>query len=123
MNLDITRKTLIIKKDIRSFIWIQLYIVAVFGFFRDIIGIPGSFYYTVDLLNLFVFVYALLKRIYVKQNTKLYYFIMAIVIIFFLFTIAGYIAGDYSILLYLWGLRNNYRFYIAFFSCAVFFKF
>lgn len=122
MYLDIARRTLIIKKDIRNLIWIQLYIIIFFGFFRDFLGIPSVFYYLIDVLNVCIFGYACFSRKYFEQNTKLFYFLMGIVAVLFMSTIGGYITGNYSFLLYLWGLRFNYRFYIAFFSSAVFFK-
>ena len=44
------------------------------------------------------------------------------IIAFFIYSILGYMANYQSIIYYLWGLRNNFRFYLFFLLCIVILK-
>lgn len=45
-----------------------------------------------------------------------------LIVFFFLYTAFIYIMQYQSVFYYLWGVRNNFRFFIAFFACAAFLK-
>lgn len=122
MKYDAVNKIIIIKKDIRNLIWLQLYFTATYGFLRDIIGLPSSITYLLDALLVIMAVYSILMSRLLGKNTKQYYILFGIIMFFFLTTICGFMLNGYSSLLYLWGFRNTFRFYIFFFICAIYFQ-
>lgn len=106
-----------VARDASSVIWCEIYLLAFFGFLRDMFGLPGVVTYLFDVINTFLFVGIVVRS---KFDNKSRYYPYAIgLILLFLFTtaIGGLIAGNRAIL-YLWGFRNTFRFY-AFFVCCV----
>jgi len=101
--------------------WLTLFIFVMpflLSFFLDFLQLPGFLKHTIDLAWIGVFAFMFIrKQAYIDK--KIVGITIAIVA-FFVYTIAVYIFNFQSPLFYLWGLRNNFRFYIAFIAFAVF---
>ena len=107
-----------IKKSASNFVYIQLVYVLVMLFLRDVIGLPSAITYVTDIIMILAFILCL-KRVQksvrnAKANAQ-FYFIIAIVF----FMCVGAIANTVKPTLFVWGLRNNLRFFIFFLSCIV----
>ena len=113
MKLVIRKKT--------SAEWLVLYTLVIpffFSFFIDLLKLPSLIKYTADIAWI-----CLLVLILVKRNLRLDGYVrhlLYVVGLFFLTTIVGLVMNYQSILYYLWGLRNNLRFFVFFFACIVF---
>lgn len=103
--------------------WLVLFVLSMpFLFFvlMGIIGLPSMVKYLVDLgwLALLVLLLRYGMRSRMKQVRKL----LGLIIVFWIYTLIGYILNYQSALYYLWGLRNNMRFFVFFFACVVFLR-
>ena len=107
----------LIERTAGSLIWVELCLLAVFGFLRDMFGIPGAITYLFDAINLFLFGAILIRGRYDNRGTY-YRYLYGLLLAFLVLTVIGGLRAGGSPLLYLWGLRNTFRFY-AFFVCCV----
>lgn len=101
--------------------WLTIYIFLLpffFGFFIDLLHLPNAIKYTIDIAWVTIFaVLFLRKKVILKKNIRPFVIFTGI---FFIYTFIVYLFNFQSPLYYLWGLRNNFRFYIAFFAFATF---
>ena len=101
--------------------WLTIYIFLLpffFGFFIDLLHLPNAIKYTIDIAWVTIFaVLFLRKKVMLKKNIRPFVIFTGI---FFIYTFIVYLFNFQSPLYYLWGLRNNFRFYIAFFAFATF---
>jgi len=92
-----------------------------FGFFIDLLRIPNIIKYTIDVFWLVLLVLMVVKRsIIVKKNTVA---TLILILSFFLFAFTVYLFNYQSPFYFLWGLRNNFRFYVFFFAIINFLTF
>ncbi len=90
------------------------------SFLQDVLMLPNAVKYLIDVSVLLTFFFILFsKKIFILN--KLLIPFAFIVIGFFLLTAIVYLFNFQSPFYYLWGLRNNFRFYIAFFAYIFFF--
>lgn len=87
-----------------------------FGLFIDLLGMPSALRYTVDVAWCVLVVMALRKRKLRLQSPILP--LVWLTVIFLLYTLVCILFRFQSPVWYLWGLRNNFRFYAAFFAFA-----
>lgn len=86
---------------------------------QDLLGLPGFVRYLIDAAWVTAAVLLFFKRS-IEINRKLVPVII-LLSVFFVYTIMNYAFNHQSILFYLWGFRNNFRFYFAFLIfCLVF---
>ena len=102
--------------------WLTLYIFALpFAFFvlMDLLHFPSLVKYTIDVAWVLLFMILLLNRISFEevQTAK----VVRVIAVFLLVTIVGFVLEYQSILYYLWGLRNNMRFFVFFIACVLVF--
>lgn len=103
--------------------WLVLFILAMpFTFFllTDFLGLPSLVKYTVDVAWIVLLLYLIVNR-FILPNTESKK-IFCIVLLYFAMTVLGVILEYQSVLYYLWGLRNNFRFFVFFFACILFLK-
>ena len=105
-----------VKKNMQTLIWFQLYYLMFYGFFRDIFGMSNAISYVLDLTNIIIFAHAILNRKILQNEKKYYVLICGWIGAYVLFTLIGIIAVNGSWILYLWGARNTFRYYIFFIS-------
>jgi len=109
------------KKSIAE--WITLFILVMPFMLSPLIEflhLPSFIKYTTDIAWLcLLFIMMAYKGGFPNQQTKT----LAIVVGgFFLTTLVGFLLHYQSIFYYLWGLRNNVRFFVFFFACILFIK-
>ncbi len=101
--------------------WLTLFIFVMpflLSFFLDLLSLPGFLKYTIDIAWVSVCaVMFLRKQIFIEK--KISSFALAF-LIGFLYVLTVYIFNFQSPLYFLWGLRNNFRFFIAFIAFALF---
>lgn len=101
-----------------------VWFVFLFPFFTpmltEFIGLPGFVKYSVDLAYITAFLFIFFRR-QTAVNKKLMPFVLFF-IFFLLYTFVVYLFNFQSPFYYLWGVRNNFRFYILFVLFAVFFN-
>lgn len=100
-----------------------IFIITMFcGFFINVLHFPSAIKYTIDLLLIFLFALSVVnlqgKRVFFSTEAKI---LIGWVLLFFFFTAVVYVVRYRSVLYYLWGLRNNFRLYMLFFYCILFF--
>ena len=103
--------------------WLLMYIFALpfaFSFLIDLLHIPSSIKYTID------FALVLLLLLMNMNNRHLDFSkiegILQSIGFFLLITIIGFVLEYKSIVYYVWGLRNNIRFFLFFVACALMMK-
>ena len=104
-------------------IWFIILYPFFFGTLIDLFKLPNAIKYLMDIAWIVLAVLAILnfnrKKISIeKQSLPLYLWVLA----FFVFTVVIYIFNFQSPLYYLWGFRNNFRYYITFFMFILFLK-
>ena len=96
-------------------IWLIVILPFAFGTMFDLLSLPSFFKYILDVawILLLVLMIKNSKRLpFNKINVILLFFVVA----FLTVTLALYFTNYQSILYYLWGVRNNFRFYAFFLS-------
>lgn len=97
-------------------IYLQLVLVLVMFWLRDVLSFPSSITYMTDVLLLFLLVKEY-KNIFSNiktSNSKVQIIVFSLILInMFL----GAIINLVNPVLFLWGMRNNLRFYLFFFLC------
>lgn len=107
-----------IRKQSKNIVYMELFWICVMLWLQSALKLPTFITYLTDLF----LAYALLKCIgkfqnrLNKANAKPFLFI---ILLMFTATIIGLAVNQSSWLLYIWGLRNNGRFYLFFLCCIV----
>ena len=103
--------------------WLVLFTLVMpffFSLLMELLGLPSVIKYTLDIAWICLLVLILFKRnLYLEAPVR---HLVFIIVLFFLATIVGLVMNYQSILYYLWGLRNNLRFFVFFIACIVFMK-
>lgn len=103
--------------------WLTLFILVMpflFFFFLDLLHLPSLIKYTVDLA--WVFLVLLMIINHVKLPNKQVRNLAFVVFLFFFLSLASVIWHYQSVFYFLWGLRNNVRFFVFFFACILYLK-
>ncbi len=103
--------------------WLTVLIVLLpffIEFLLSAIGLPGAIKYSADVALVTLLFLLFFKRSIVLHR-KLVPFLL-FTVIFFIYTFILYMLNFQSPFYYLWGLRNNFRYYIFFFALVTFFK-
>ena len=98
--------------------WLIVVLPFFFGTVNDLLGLPWSIRYTLDLAWL-----ALALLMVVFRDRLAWNRVRTLVVwscAFLLYTALAYLFRYQNGLYYLWGLRNSFRMYVAFFAFAVF---
>ncbi len=107
------------KRSFCQFLALYMFVLPfLLNFFQDFLHVPGIIKYTLDVSWIAVLVMVVFTRaqfVYKKTLPVLVFFI-----IFILYVSVVYIFEHQSIFYFLWGMRNNIRYYIAFFAFAYF---
>ena len=88
-----------------------------FGLLIEMLGLPTLFRYTIDVAWVFLLFTMVVKRAGKRIGPKnLLIWSMA----FFVYAFVVYVPNYESALYFLWGMRNNFRFYVFFFACMLY---
>lgn len=112
-----TKTVITIKKRTQAgwLMWLLIMIPFFFGTLNDFLGLSNAVRYILDFAWLALFLLMLLNRVPRRMNTMLIW-----VIVFAIYTLLVYIVQFQSPFYYFWGMRNNFRFYVAFLAFASF---
>lgn len=97
------------------YIWIMPFLLP---FFLELLHLPSMMKYTLDVAWFLLLLYISVNRMRlpnIQANT-----LAKIIVCFFLVTIVGFLRNYQSVMYYLWGFRNNFRFYVFFLACIFF---
>ena len=117
-----TKHTIKIKKRSQPE-WLSWFIVVLpflFGLLNTFLNLPWAVRYLIDVA--WVLLVVIMLRYSRKIELKGTKGILLWTVLFFLYTLLVSVVEYQSGLYYLWGFRNNFRFYAAFFAFAVFLK-
>ncbi len=119
--MKIENNRLLIQK--RTFPEILTYTIFIMpfllSFLQDTLGLPPFVKYIIDVAWVGVTISLLfVRRAYIKHDITP---LLTIILLFFFLTFGVYLFNFQSPFYYLWGFRNNFRFYIAFVAFTVFF--
>lgn len=116
-----------IDKIAQKIVVIQIAFCLCVGFLINDLKFPSFIKYFSDMLTIslvYLLCYKLYKKPYLlkdiwhsKRNICIIFFL---IIAFFIHTFISFIINHESLILYLWGLRNTFRFFIFFVSCVFF---
>jgi len=113
MKIRIRRKKL--PEWLLLYIWIMPFALP---FLLELLHLPSIIKYTLDVAWIILLFAMEINRIRipnVQVNT-----LIKIVTLFFGISIIGFLMNYQSILYYLWGFRNNFRFYVFFLACILY---
>ncbi len=119
--MKIENNRLLIQK--RTFPEILTYTIFIMpfllSFLQDTLSLPPFVKYIIDVAWVGVTISLLfVRRAYIKRDITP---LLTIILLFFFLTFGVYLFNFQSPFYYLWGFRNNFRFYIAFVAFTVFF--
>ena len=116
-----SRLTIKIKKRSATgwFVWILVMMPFLFAFLNELLGVPHAVRYLMDVAWISLLALMLLYRRRLPRSVDS---LALWVILFFVYTLLAYVAHYQSGLYYLWGLRNNFRYYGAFFAFVILLK-
>ena len=102
-----------IKINLKSLIYIQIIYNCFIKFFVVDIGIPSFFNYVTDIITAFLLLMLVKSQNYkIKKVKPLIY-----AVVLLLLNIVSFVLDFSSPILFIWGFRNIYRFYIFFYTC------
>ena len=103
--------------------WLTFYIFIMpylLSFLMEFLKVPSVIKYTVDAAWVGIFLLLFARR-RVQLDKKVTPFVI-LTGIFLLYVTVVYLLNYQSVFYFLWGVRNNFRFYVAFFAFAMFFQ-
>lgn len=99
-------------------IWALIMMPFLLGTINDLLGLTRAIRYILDfswfVLLAMAFAHGLFRKSNIAQRLRVW------IVLFIAYTLCVYIVQFQSPLYYLWGARNNFRFYAAFFAFVVF---
>lgn len=103
--------------------WIVMFIFAMpllFAPLLELLSLPSILKYTVDIAWVFILLTMLLKRkCSISRNAKM---LERWIIAFLFYCIINYAFNYQSLFYFMWGLRNNFRFYVFFMACIYYIR-
>ena len=88
------------------------------GGLTELLGLPGFIRYVMDLILIALCVLILINRsLSVVNKVKP---LLMVALVLFVYTLVTYLFNYQSLFYYIWGVRNNFRYYIAFMAFVMF---
>ena len=100
-------------------IWLVLVLPFLFVLVMDIMHMPSAVKYICDVcwvLLLFLMMLSRYRNVWKARVLRMF------IVCFFVYTLLSYLVEFKSIYYYLWGARNNFRYFAYFFAVAMFFN-
>lgn len=89
-----------------------------FFFLMEVLHVPSLLKYTLDVVWLCLLLLVCRRNVSLPDSPSRV--LLKVVGVFFACTIVGFLLNYQSPVYYLWGLRNNLRFFVFFFACILF---
>lgn len=99
-----------------SLLWMLILMPFLFALLNEVLGLPWAIRYVLDAVWCLLLVYLFLSGRWGDRGLGIW------VCLFLIYTLLAYLPQWQSPLYYLWGVRNSFRFYAAFFAFAAFLK-
>lgn len=99
-------------------VYVLVFLPFLLGTLNEVLGVPRAVRYLLDVI--WCLLLALMGWKARKTGFGATKMLAAWIAVFFCYTLISYAFHFQSPLYYLWGVRNNFRFYVAFFAFAVF---
>jgi len=97
-----------------------LAIVFSLGLFLDLLNFPDLIKYTADIVWIGLFATIVINRFRMPNaETRA---LLILIFSFWIVTLFSFVMNIMNPLYYLWGFRNNFRFFVFFFACSMFIK-
>lgn len=105
-------------KKTKRLIYLQIIYSLFIKFFISDLGFPSAANYLTDVINIILIIVAIRTYLLKKPeiSTKN---VTIVVLLMLLFSLFSFLVNISEITLYLWGIRNLYRFFIFMFSCVI----
>lgn len=97
-----------------SLLWLLIIMPFLFALLNELLGLPWAIRYLLDIAWCLLLVYQLFSSQRGPQGLGIWIWL------FLIYTLLCYLLQWQSPLYYLWGVRNNFRFFVAFFAFAAF---
>ncbi len=117
--MDLSLKVKIKKRTVPE--WLILWIIAlplVWGTLFDLFSLPGIMKYTADVAWVCLLVVMLFRK--TGKLQKKVFPIILLVVVLFAYSLILYLFNFQSIFYFLWGVRNNFRYFVFFFAIIMF---
>ncbi len=117
-----TSLTITIKKRTQTyrFLWLLIVLPFFFALLTELLGLPYFLRYSLDVTWALLLVFSVMGwQQGIDSGTKI---VFRVVLVYVIYTAVSYVAQFQSLFFYLWGARNAFRFYAAFFAFAMFLK-
>ena len=104
-------------------VWLIFWIVALpllWGMVFQLLSLPALIKYTADVAWLGLFGFMVFRR-NIEIDKKIFPLVL-LVTAFFLYCLVMYLLNYQSTIYFLWGMRNNFRFYVLFFAEVLYFR-
>lgn len=113
-------RLLIQKRTFPEFLTYTIFIMPfLLSFLQDTLNLPSFVKYIIDVAWVgILFSLLFVRKAFIKREITP---LLTIMLAFFLLTLTVYLFNFQSPFYYLWGIRNNFRFYVAFIAFTVFF--
>ena len=101
--------------------WLIIFILVMpflIAFLTELLPFPSAVKYTIDLGWLLLILFMVKSGMCLPNRYSQH--LLIVVLAFFAFTVVGFLLGYQSVLYYVWGFRNNARFFVFFFACILF---
>jgi len=103
-------------------LWLIFVMPFLFGTLFNLLRLPMTLKYLLDVAWVFLILY-LIRGAQKDSSRKRFDRILGLwIIALLIYTLIAYIANYRSGFYYVWGLRNNFRYYVVFFAVATFIK-
>lgn len=115
-----TKKMLRIEKRSMAqwmILWILL-LPLLWGILFEALHIPSAFKYTADIIWVILLGLMVMRQKIIVSKRVLS--LVILVLVFFLYSLVSYLLNYQSVIYFLWGMRNNFRFYVFFFAVMMF---
>ena len=89
------------------------------GLILQLLKLPSVLKYVMDVAWVSVLAITLMQQLSMKRQVMPF---LKLILLYFLYTIITYLFNYQSIIYYLWGFRNNFRYYVAFLAFAVYLR-
>ncbi len=104
----------------KNVIFLMIYMMII-NYTCEYFHITSTIRYLSDIIVSLLLIHDINKLSLISLNKELKPF-LKVIILLFVATFLGYIINFYSPMLYLWGIRNLFRFFITFFSTIILFQ-
>lgn len=111
------KKEISIQQLSKNIIYFLIIYINIFQYLKTVFGLPNLIGYLIDII-IIILVILNIKKVFFNK-IKIYKIYLIWITIFFIFCLCVLAIKQQNILLFLWGVRNNFRFLIFLLLCGL----